>query len=157
MTLFRHIWMTNGRQMHNQRTKLPLGAQKTRKMAYEVTKGHWPLMTSDDLGKVTVSVRTMDITSQHLSMSISPANIPKFASFKRWNGTERKFRLTWPRKSGHRSKVIVGTELKFSGKVWNCLTVRYTKFRDDRPIRSELFAENPRGVASPPPPCAGEG
>ena len=102
------------------------GGTKTTKRAYEVIKGHWPLMTSDDLGKVTVSVRTTDITSQHLSMSISPANIPKFTSFKRWNGTERKFRLTWPRKSGHRSNVIVGTDLKFSGKVWNCSTVRYT-------------------------------
>ena len=49
------------------------GGTKTRKMAYDVIKGHWPLMTSVDLGKVTVSVQTMDVTSQHLSMSISPA------------------------------------------------------------------------------------
>ena len=47
----------------------------------------------------------MGVTSQHLFMSISAAKIPKFASFRRWNGTERKFRLTWPWKSGHGSKV----------------------------------------------------
>ena len=108
-------------------------------------------MTSDDLGKVTVSVRTTDITSQHLSMSISPANIPKFASFKRWNGTERKFRLTWPGKSGHRSNVIVGTDLKFSGKVWNCSTVRYTyqvSWRSADPFAS--YSWKTRGVASTP-------
>ena len=51
-----------------------------------------------------------------VSMSISPTQIPTFASFRRWNGMERKFCLTWPWKSGHRSKIIVGTDLKFSGR-----------------------------------------
>ena len=115
MTLFRHILMTNGCQIQNQRTKLLLGAQKPQKW-HDVIKDHWPLMTSADLGTVTMSAYTMDVISQHLSMSISPAKIPKTASFRRWNGTERKFRLTWPWKSGHRSKVIEGTGLKFSGK-----------------------------------------
>ena len=88
MALFRHIfiWMTNGCRIQNQRTKLPVGTQKS-EMTYDVIKGHWPLMTSVDLGMVTMSVYTMGVTSQHLSMSISPAKIPKFASFRRWNGT----------------------------------------------------------------------
>ena len=32
------------------------GDTKTRKMTYDLIKGHWPLMTSVDLGKVTMSV-----------------------------------------------------------------------------------------------------
>ena len=109
----------SGKRIPNSKSTCQItpGGTKTRKMTYDVIKGHWPLMTSVDLGKVTMSVLTMDVTSQHLFMSISPANIPKFASFRRWNGTERKFRLTWPWKSGHRSKVIVAKDLKFSGKV----------------------------------------
>ena len=98
----------------------------------------------------------MDATSQHLSMSLSPAKIQKFASFRRWNGTERKFSLRWPWKSGHRSKVIVGTDLKFSGKMQNCSKVRYsyTKFRNDRPIRSRVILGKPEGeeCITPPPP-----
>ena len=43
--------------------------------------------------------------------------MPKFASFRRLNGTWRKFRLTWPWKSGHRAKIIVGTDFIFSEKV----------------------------------------
>ena len=78
---------------------LPSKPRKPRKMTYDVIKGHWHLMTSVDLGKVTMPVKTMDVTSQHLSMSKSPAKIPKFGSFRRWNGTERKFRLAWPWKS----------------------------------------------------------
>ena len=95
--------------MNDKRTPNPKSAHQTtpggtkpRKMTYDVIKGHWPLMTSVDLGKVTMLVQTMDVTSQHPSMPISPAKIPKFASFRHWNGTERKFRLTWPWKSGHR-------------------------------------------------------
>ena len=48
-------WMTNGCQIQNQRTKLPLGAQNPEKW-HDVIKGHWPLMTSVHLGKVTMSV-----------------------------------------------------------------------------------------------------
>ena len=55
MTLFRHLLMTNGSQIQNQRTKLPMEAQKL-KMAYDVIKGHWPLMTSVDLEKVIMLV-----------------------------------------------------------------------------------------------------
>ena len=36
MTLFRHMWMTNGFQIRNQRTKLPLETQKSEKMTYDV-------------------------------------------------------------------------------------------------------------------------
>ena len=146
-------WQTDTNSQSAQ--QITPGGTKTTKMAYEVIKGHWPLMTSDDLGKVTVSVRTTDITSQHLSMSISPANIPKFTSFKRWNGTERKFRLTWPRKSGHRSNVIVGTDLKFSGKVWNCSTVRYTyqvSWRSADPFASYSWKTR-GGCINPPVPA----
>ena len=85
-------------------------------MTYDVIKGHRPLMTSVDLGKITMSVLTVDVASQHLSMSISPAKIPKFASFRRWNATELKFCLIWPWKSGHRSKVIVGRASHFQGR-----------------------------------------
>ena len=36
------------------------------------------------------------------------------------------------------------------------LKVRHTKFRDDRLIHSRVIFRKPEGVASPPPPCAGE-
>ena len=86
MTLFRHMFrhiIANGCQIQHQRTKLPLRAHKPEKMTNDVIKGHLPLMTSVDLGKVTMSAYTMDVTSQHLSMSISPAKIPKITSFRR--------------------------------------------------------------------------
>ena len=60
----------------------PRGA-KTRKMSYDVTKGHWPRLTSVDLGKVTTSVQTMDTTSQHLFMCKYLAKMPKFACYRR--------------------------------------------------------------------------
>ena len=63
---------------------------------------HQRSLTSVDLGKVAITVQIMDVTSQHLSMWISPVEIPKFASYMRRNATERKLRLTWPWKSGHR-------------------------------------------------------
>ena len=51
-------------------------------------------------------------------LSISQAKMPKFAiSGVEMVGTERKFRLTWLWKSSRSSKVIVVTDLKFSGKM----------------------------------------
>ena len=54
-------------------------------------------MTPADLGKVIMSVKTMDVTSQHLSMSISAANIPtevrKFQVLKRY-GTQISLDMT---------------------------------------------------------------
>ena len=40
MTLFGHIRTTNGCEIQNQRTKLPLGTHKSEKMTYDVVKGH---------------------------------------------------------------------------------------------------------------------
>ena len=58
---------------------------------------------------------------------------------------------------GHRSKVIIGTDLKFSGR---CKIVQWLGIPSfvtiGRSVR-EIFSENPRGVASTPPPCVGEG
>ena len=52
-------------------------------------------MTPVDLGKGTMSVLPMDVTSQHISMSISPAKIPvrKFQAVKRY-GTQISLDLT---------------------------------------------------------------
>ena len=50
MTLFRHIWMANGCQIQNQRTKLPLGAQKPEKWhmtSSKVIDLGWPRLTSE--------------------------------------------------------------------------------------------------------------
>ena len=50
MTLFRHIWMTNGCQIQNQRTKLPLWTQKSEKWLMTSSKGidlWWPRLTSE--------------------------------------------------------------------------------------------------------------
>ena len=50
MTLFRHIWMTNGCQIQNQRTKLPLGTQKSEKWLMTSSKVidlWWPRLTSE--------------------------------------------------------------------------------------------------------------
>ena len=86
---------------------------------YDVIKGHWTRnqMTSVDLGKFTMLVLIMDVTSQHLFMCILPVKMLKFASYRRQNVTESKFRLTRPWISGHRSKVIVGTALTFLEKM----------------------------------------
>ena len=58
-----------------------------------------------------------------------------------------------------RSKVVVGNVLKVSGKMQNHLIVRYTKFRDDRPMHSRVIFGKPKEIASPSPlpPCAGDG
>ena len=50
MTLFRHIWMANGYQIKNQRTKLPPGAHKPGKwhmMSSKVFDLWWPRLTSE--------------------------------------------------------------------------------------------------------------
>ena len=50
MTLFRHIWMTNGCQIQNQRTKLPLGTQQSEKWLMTSSKVidlWWPRLTSE--------------------------------------------------------------------------------------------------------------
>ena len=50
--------------------------------------------------------------------------------------------------------------LKIFSEGVNCSKDRYTKFRDDRAIRSRVILGKPEGVAStppPPPPCVGEG
>ena len=39
----------------------------------------------------------------------------------------------------------------------NCSMVRYTKFRDGRPIRSRVILGKPEGVAPPPPPLCQRG
>ena len=42
-------------------------------------------------------------------------------------------------------------DVKFSGKIKNCSTVRYTKFRDDRQIRSRAVLGKPEGGGLHPP------
>ena len=149
MTLFRHIWRTNGCQIQNQRTKLPPGAQKPENWhmtSSKVVGLWWPRLTSERSKCQCIPWMSPPNTypcpyhqqTYQCSQVSGVETVP----------TERKFRLTWPRKSGHRSKVIVGTDLKFSGKVWNCFMVRYNKFRDDRPIRSRVILGKPEGVAS---------
>ena len=53
-------------------------------------------MTSVDLGKITMSVKTMDVTSQQLSMSISPeknTEVRKFQALE-WYGTQISLDMT---------------------------------------------------------------
>ena len=88
--------------------------EKWRLTSSKVIDLGWLWLTPE---KVAMSVQTMDsLTRIHLSMSISAAKSPEFASFRRWNRTERKFRFTWLWKWSHRSKVIVGTVLNFQEK-----------------------------------------
>ena len=89
--------------------QITVGCIKTRKMTYDVIEGHCRWMTSVYLGKVTISLyqrkRWMSLRDVHihddmyniLSMCISPAKNKKqknakFASYRRWNAMERKFR-----------------------------------------------------------------
>ena len=127
------------------------GGTKPRKITYDVIKDHWHRMTSIDLGNVTMSVKTMDVTSQHLFMSKSPAKIPKYARLRRWNSMERKFRLTWPWISGDRSKVIVGMVIKFQGRCKIVQRLGIPSFvAIGRSVR-ELFSENPTMLHQPSP------
>ena len=81
---------------------------------------HQRSLTSDDLGwprnghNVSVNHGCHLATPIHVHIT---SKIPKFASFRRWNGTERTFRLTCPWRLGHRSKVMAGTILTFSEKM----------------------------------------
>ena len=71
-------------------------------------------MTSVDLMKVTVSVYTMDVTLQHLSMSISPAKTPKFVrkfqALKRY-GTQISLDMTLEIRSLVKSNSRYGHEI----------------------------------------------
>ena len=144
--------MANGCQIQTQRTKLPLEAQKAEKWhmtSSKVIDLWWPRLTSE---------RSQCQCKPWMSPPNTypcPCHQQTYRSSqvsRRWNGTERKFRLTWLWKSGHRSKVMVGTYLKFSGKVYNCTMVWYTKFCDDRPIRSRVILGKPEGGLHHPPP-----
>ena len=75
--------------MRCQRIKLPQGL-KTKKIHMTSSKViELGRMSSVDLGKVTMSVKIMDLTSQHPLMCILRVKMPKFASYRRQNATER--------------------------------------------------------------------
>ena len=86
MTLFRHIWMANGCQIQNQRTKLPLGAQRS--------------LTSDDLGgwlrkghNVSVNHGCHLPTPIHVHITSKHTEVRKFQVLKRY-GTQISLDMT---------------------------------------------------------------
>ena len=52
------------------------------KIVYDVIKGHCRRLTSVYLGKVTMSVQTMDVTPPQLSMCIFTSKNAKFAGYR---------------------------------------------------------------------------
>ena len=85
MTLFRYIWMANGCQIQNQRTKLPLGAQRS--------------LTSDDLGwprkghNVSVNHGCHLPTPIHVHITSKHTEVRKFQVLKRY-WTQISFDMT---------------------------------------------------------------
>ena len=75
-------------------------------------------MTSVDLGTVTMSVLTMDVTSQHLSNDVhitsKNTEVCKFQALKRY-GTQISLDMNLEFRS--QVKVTIGTDLKFSEKL----------------------------------------
>ena len=104
----------NDKRMQNSKSAQQVipGSTNSRKMTYLCITSSKVI----DLGwswkdhNVNVNHRCHLATPIHVQLFISPTKIPKFASFRRWNGTERKFRLTCPWKSGHRSTRVLGTD-----------------------------------------------
>ena len=116
--LFRHIWMVNGCQIQNQRTKLLLVAQKPEKWhmsSSKVIDFWWPRLTSER------SQCQCKLWMSPLNTYPCPYHQQKYRSSQVSGvgtvGTERKFRLTLPWKSGHMWKFMIGMDLKFSEKV----------------------------------------
>ena len=109
MTPFRHIRMANGCQIQNQRTKLPLGAQKSETWhmtSSKVIDLWWPRLTSE---RSQCQCQPWMIFTYPIPLNLStPIHVHQHKCrssqvFRRWNGTERKFRLTWPWKLGYKS------------------------------------------------------
>ena len=104
-TLFWHIGMENGCQLQNQSNH-----PEVTKTRINNLWRHHRSFTPDDLGwprkgnNVGVNHGCHLATPIHVLITSKNTELRKFQAY--WNGTERKFRLTWPWKSGHRSKVI---------------------------------------------------
>ena len=65
-------WMQNTKSAH----QITVGGHQNSKIVYDVIKGNCRRLTSVYLGKVTMSVQTMDVTPSQLSMCISAAKMP---------------------------------------------------------------------------------
>ena len=154
MTLFRNIWMTNGCQIQNQRTKLPLGTQKSEKWLMTSSKVidlWWPRLTSEWSQcqcKPWVSPRNTYPCPYHQqkyrSSQVSGVETVRNVHFA-WHdlGDKVTGQKSWQVRPWHfqkRCKIVqwIGT---------------YPKFRDDRPIRSRAILGKPERVVSTSPLC----
>ena len=106
MTLFRHIWMTNGCQIQNQRTKLPLGAhipekcpKKTPKNFVKIVIFLLGIFAPMILFRHTWMANGCQIQNQRTKLPLG-AQIPE-----KWHITSSKvIDLWWPRLTLERSK-----------------------------------------------------
>ena len=120
------------------------------KIVYDVIKGHCRRLTSVYLGKVTMSVQTMDVTPPQLSMCISPAKMPS----SQVTGIEmlrKQISLTWPWKQViGQTKVMLGTIWRFfyedleTGKMLFFKGLSIHNFVAIGWVVSVLFSVNPR-------------
>ena len=108
-------------------------------------------MTPVDLGKVTLSVLTMDVTSQHqtpihVHITSKNAEVRTFQALKRY-GTQISLDMTLEIRPHVKGPSRYGLKLCREGvKLFKESFVMI-----GRSVR-ELFSENPKGAVSPPPP-----
>ena len=109
MTLFRHIWMTNGCQIQNQRTKLPLGAQipeKWHMMSSKVIDLGWPRKGQN----VSVNHGCHLATPSHVHITSKNTELRKFQALKRY-GTQISLDMNLEIRSQVKSHSRYGLEI----------------------------------------------
>ena len=88
-------------------------------------------------------------TPIHVHITSKNTDVRKFQALKRY-GTQITLDMTLKIRS--HAKGHSRYELEILSECVKLFKVRYTKFRDDRPIRSRVILGKPEGVASTPSP-----
>ena len=140
----------NGKRMPNSKSahQITLGSTKTRKMAYDVIKGHWPLMTSVEVHTVHGCHGCHLPAPIHVQITSINVEVRKFQALKR-NGTQISLDMTLEigsQVNGH-SRYELNI---FQGRCKIVQRIGILSFVTiGRSVR-ELTSENPRGLHQPP-------